>query len=68
VTVKTNYTCAVQSYGYVPLFTEYVLAPTNRSAGDFAPYIWLARHDKPPLLDSVTLTVRRDRHGCGGRG
>jgi hypothetical protein len=61
VTVKTNYTCAVQSYGYVPLFTEYVLAPTNRSAGDFAPYIWLARHDKPPLLDSITLTVRPAR-------
>jgi hypothetical protein len=58
VTVTTNYTCAVQYFGYVPAFTEYVLYPTNDSDHVRASNYFLARHDNPPLLDNITLTVR----------
>jgi hypothetical protein len=57
VKVTTNYTCAVQYYGYVPAFTEYVLSPTNDSDHVRASNYFLARHDNPPLLYTITLKV-----------
>jgi hypothetical protein len=53
----TNYTCSAQ-YGIKPAFTEYLLGVYQNNNGHEAE-IFLKRVDSPPVVSTVTLTVRR---------